>query len=65
MGAYRAADPTSQARRKRSVDLREVVNCLIYVLSTGCRWLQAEHRSTISIGGIGAAPCNVSMMRFK
>ena len=30
--------PGKTGGRKRSVDLREVVNGLLYVLSTGCQW---------------------------
>jgi transposase len=30
--------PGKRGGRKRSVDLREVVNGILYVLSTGCQW---------------------------
>ena len=30
--------PARHGGRKRSVDVREVVNGLIYILSTGCQW---------------------------
>ena len=30
--------PANRGGRKRSVELREVVNGLMYVLSTGCQW---------------------------
>lgn len=30
--------PAKRGGRKRSVDLREVVNGIMYVLSTGCQW---------------------------
>jgi transposase len=30
--------PAKRGGRKRSVDVREVVNGLLYVLSTGCQW---------------------------
>lgn len=30
--------PARRGGRKRSVDLREVVNGLMYILSTGCQW---------------------------
>ena len=30
--------PAKRGGRKRSVELREVVNGLMYVLSTGCQW---------------------------
>jgi hypothetical protein len=39
MGAGGAADYASQrGGNKRTVDVREVVNGLMYVLSTGCQW---------------------------
>ena len=39
MGAYCAVDPPAKrGGRKRSVDVREVVNGLMYILSTGCQW---------------------------
>ena len=37
MGADRAIDPAGQARR-REVNVREVLNAIFYVLSTGCQW---------------------------
>ena len=30
--------PAKRGGRKRSVDIREVVNGLMYILSTGCQW---------------------------
>ena len=30
--------PAKRGRRKRSVEPREIVNGLMYVLSTGCQW---------------------------
>lgn len=30
--------PAKRGGRPRSVDLREIVNALLYVLSTGCQW---------------------------
>jgi transposase len=30
--------PAKRGGRKRSVNVREVLNGLLYVLSTGCRW---------------------------
>jgi transposase len=30
--------PAKRGGRKRSVDIREVLNAIFYVLSTGCRW---------------------------
>jgi len=39
MGAYCAPDPAAKrGGGKRSVDVREVVNGLMYILSTGCQW---------------------------
>ena len=39
MDAYRGAHPSGETRgRKRKVDLREIVNGIMYVLSTGCQW---------------------------
>jgi len=39
MGAYCALDPAAKrGGRKRSVDVREVVNGLMYIVSTGCQW---------------------------
>jgi len=38
-GARRALDPSAKrGGRKRSVEPREIVNGLMYVLSTGCQW---------------------------
>jgi hypothetical protein len=54
--------PAKRGGRKRSVDLREIVNGLMYVLSTGCQWRYVPKdlppRSTlftISICGTGTA----------
>ena len=30
--------PAKRGERRRSVDIREVVNRLLYILSTGCAW---------------------------
>ncbi|NQU69531.1 MAG: transposase, partial [Rhodospirillales bacterium] len=30
--------PAKRGGRKRSVDVREVVNGLMYIVSTGCQW---------------------------
>jgi len=39
MGAGRAVDSVGQAgRQQRHVDVREVMNGIMYVLSTGCQW---------------------------
>jgi transposase len=37
--ADRTSDPAGQARRRRrEVNVREVLNAIFYVLSTGCQW---------------------------
>ena len=33
--------PAKRGRRRRSVNLREVLNAIFYVLSTGCQWQAA------------------------
>lgn len=39
MGSGRAfIPPAKRGGRKREVDVREVLNGLLYVLSTGCQW---------------------------
>jgi transposase len=39
MATYRAFDPSCETGgRKRTADVREVVNGIVYVLSTGCQW---------------------------
>ena len=40
VAAYRAVDTVSQAWRRKicTVNMREVVNGVMYVLSTGCQW---------------------------
>ncbi len=40
MGADRTVDSAGQARggRRREVDVREVMNGVLYVLETGCQW---------------------------
>jgi transposase len=52
--------PAKRGGNRRHVDVREVVNGLMYVLSTGCQWraipkdLRRAQRSTItSIFGVG------------
>ena len=30
--------PAKHGGRRRTVDLREIVNAILYVLSTGCQW---------------------------
>src|SRR6266516_817331 len=39
MGVCRTIDPARQARgNKRHVEVREVMNGIMYILSTGCQW---------------------------
>jgi transposase len=39
MGCFGAADSTGQARgRPRAVDVREVINTILYLNRTGCQW---------------------------
>ena len=38
MGAYRAADPARRGGNKRHCKERDLVNGLMYILSTGCQW---------------------------
>jgi len=39
MGVDRADDPSGEARRRpRKVGVREVLNAIFYVLSSGCQW---------------------------
>ena len=38
MGAYRAADPAGQPAAANGASLREVINGVMYILSTGCQW---------------------------
>ena len=38
MGAYRAAASGKPGGGKRRVAIREVINGVMYILSTGCQW---------------------------
>jgi transposase len=38
MGRYRAHAPAKHGGRKRTIDVREILNGIFYVLSTGCQW---------------------------
>ena len=44
MGAYRAADPAGQARRRQTARRYplSVINGVMYILSTGCQWRSAR-----------------------
>jgi len=68
MGAYRAADPAWQAvgGGKRTVDMREVVNGVMYVLSTGCQWRYIpKDLPPRSNGGTAISACGVGMARWR
>jgi transposase len=54
--------PARRGGRKRSVDVREVLNAIFYVLATGCQWKRCRKicrprapRISISCCGIGMA----------
>src|SRR5450759_5143132 len=48
MGAYRAAHSSGEARgRKREVEARDVVDGIMYVLSTGCQWRYIPKQATV------------------
>jgi transposase len=38
MGSERSDDPTKRGGRKQTVDIREFLNAIFYVLATGCQW---------------------------
>jgi transposase len=55
--------PARRGGRRRSVDVREVLNAIFYVLSTGCQWKAMPkdlppraRRIFISCYGTGTAP---------
>ena len=51
--------PAKRGGNKRSVVMREVVNGLMYVLSTGCQWRSCRRtcrRAAPSIGILAAGP---------
>jgi Putative transposase of IS4/5 family (DUF4096) len=64
--------PAKRGGNKRTVKLREVVNGLMYILSTGCQWhgrfRKTCHRArrcmTISICGAGTARSIASITPF-
>ena len=67
----RLIPPGKSGGGKRTVIMREVVNGLMYVLSTGCQWraipkdLRRKARSTtILICGPMTAHCSASTTRF-
>ena len=62
--------PGKSGGGKRTVIMREVVNGLMYVLSTGCQWraipkdLPPKSTTTILICGPMTAHCSASTTRF-
>jgi len=61
--------PGKRGGDKRTVIMREVVNGLMYILSTGCQWRaipkdphRARHCTIISTCGVGMARSIVSIM---
>ena len=63
--------PAKRGGRKRAVDEREIVNAIMYVLSTGCQWrrcrriFRREARcGIISICGATMAPWSASITSF-
>ena len=49
-------EPAKRGGRKREVDEREIVNAIMYVLSTGCQWRALE--------GFSAEKHGVALSRF-
>ena len=70
MGACRAVDPPAKrGGAKRTVDVREVMNGIMYILSTGCQWRALPKdlppRSTVhSTCGAMTARSTASTTRF-
>lgn len=65
----RLIPPGKRGGNKRTVNVRELVNGLMYILSTGCQWLaipkdlpRAAPCTTISSCGSGTAPSRASIM---
>jgi transposase len=63
--------PAWRGGNKRHVDVREVMNGIMYILSTGCQWRaipkdlrRAQHCSTIWICGAGTARSIAFITRF-
>ncbi len=62
--------PAKRGGRRREVDVREVMNGVLYVLETGCQWralpkdLPSPRCTTISRCGTGTARWSASITRF-
>src|SRR5271168_3284604 len=60
--------PARRGGRRRSVDVREVLNAIFYVLSTGCQWKampkDLPQRIAISCCGTGTVRWIASTTRF-
>src|SRR5438445_1876558 len=61
--------PAKRGGNKRHVEVREVMNGIMYILSTGCQWRakicrRAAHCSTISTCGATTARWIASITRF-
>ena len=74
MGASRAADPAGlagPAAANRRVAIREVINGVMYILSTGCQWralpkdLPPVARSTVHDRYLGALWNDAGAARFR
>ncbi len=66
----RSIPPTKRGGNKRTVEVSEIVNGVMYILSTGCQWtarpkhLPAQYRSTTTSGaGVTTAHSTASTMR--
>ena len=65
-----AIPPAKRGGRRREVNVREVLNAIFYVLSTGCQWQacrricrQKAQRIPTSCCGIGTARWSASITR--
>src|SRR5438067_12262892 len=63
--------PAKRSGNKRHIEVREVMNGIMYMLSTGCQWRAipkglppAAHFSTISTCGATTARWSASITRF-
>ena len=55
--------PAKPGGNKRTVNLREIANGLMYILSTGCQWRAIRPCTIISICGAGTARSTASITR--
>src|SRR5580704_1465072 len=63
-----AIPPAKRGGRRREVNVREVLNAIFYVLSTGCPWQTLPKdlpRILISCCGIGTARWSASITRSR